>query len=57
MSPWNTEFILKLLFFNYCIIFHTNNCKSTFALHCMLRLSFYEEGEFFLYSLFLLEGV
>ena len=28
---WETPFILVLLFINYCIIFHTNNCKPTFA--------------------------
>ena len=30
-SMQNTEFILVLFFINYCIIFHMNNCKSTFA--------------------------
>ena len=31
VSTWNTEFILVLLFINYCIIFHMNDCKPTFA--------------------------
>ena len=31
VSTQNTECILLLLFVNYCIIFHMNNCKSTFA--------------------------
>ena len=31
VSMQNTELILVLLFNNYCIIFHTNNCKPTFA--------------------------
>ena len=26
------QFILVLLFINYCVIFHMNNCKPTFAL-------------------------
>ena len=29
------DFILVLLFTNYCIIFHTNNCKPSFAPPCM----------------------
>ena len=32
------QFIPVLLFINYCIIFHTNNCKPTCAPLCM-RLS------------------
>ena len=32
----STEFIFVLLFINYCIIFHTNNCKHTFAPHCVI---------------------
>ena len=31
VSTRNTEFILVLLFINYCIIFHMNNRKSTYA--------------------------
>ena len=31
MSEQDTEFTLVLLFINYCIIFHVNNCKPTFA--------------------------
>ena len=31
----NTEFILILLFIKYCIIFHMNNCKPTFAPPCI----------------------
>ena len=34
MSTQNTEFILVLLFIYYCIIFHMNNCKSTFVSLC-----------------------
>lgn len=29
--------ILVLLFMNHHIIFHMNNCKSTFALPCILK--------------------
>ena len=33
------EFILILLFINYCIIFHANNCKPTSAHHiCCIKL-------------------
>ena len=31
VSMQNEEFVLLLLFINYCIIFHRNNCKPTFA--------------------------
>ena len=31
--------ILALLLINYCIIFHTNHCKPTFAQPCILRES------------------
>ena len=31
VSMWNIEFILVLLFMNYCITFHTDNCKPTFC--------------------------
>ena len=34
LQLWNPEFILVLLFMNY-IIFHTNNCKPTFAPPCI----------------------
>ena len=34
MSTQNTEFILVLLFINYCIIFHANNSKPTFSPPC-----------------------
>ena len=27
LSTKNTEFIIVLLFINYCVIFHMNNCK------------------------------
>ena len=37
VSLQNTEFILALLF-NYCIIVHTNNCKSTFAPLCIHKM-------------------
>ena len=30
-----TQFILILLFINYCIIFHRNNCKPTFVPPCV----------------------
>ena len=33
----NTQFILVLLFNNYCIIFHMNNCKPTFAHSVLLN--------------------
>ena len=29
------QFILVLVFIHYCIIFHTNNCKPTFAPPCI----------------------
>ena len=32
VTTWNTEFILPLVFINYCLIFHANYCKPTFAL-------------------------
>ena len=35
MSMQSTEFILVLLFINYCIIFHMNNRKPTFANSCI----------------------
>ena len=35
----NTEFILVLLFINYCIIFHTNDCKPTCAPPCASKSS------------------
>ena len=35
MSTRNTEFILTLVFINYCIIFHTNNCEAAFVPPCM----------------------
>ena len=31
VSMWNTGFILVLLFINYYIVFHTNNCKPSFV--------------------------
>ena len=34
----DTEFILVLLFINYCIIFHMNNCKPTFAHPCVCKM-------------------
>lgn len=34
VTMWNMEIIFVLLFTNYCIIFHTNNCISTFAPPC-----------------------
>ena len=34
-----TEFILVLLFTNYCLVFHMTNCKSTFASSCTLSLN------------------
>ena len=37
VSTWNTGFIL-VLFINYCIIFHINNYKPTFAPPCTLLL-------------------
>ena len=36
VSMWNAKFTLVLLFFNYRIIFHTNNCKPTFAYPVLL---------------------
>ena len=30
-----TQFILVLLLINYCILFHMNNCKPTFAPTCI----------------------
>ena len=33
-----TQFILVLLFIIFCIIFHTNNCKTTFAPPCIFIL-------------------
>ena len=40
-SPEYTEqFILVLLFINYCVIFHMDNCKSTFVPPCV-SLNFY----------------
>ena len=38
LQSWvcKTEFILILLFIYYCIIFHTNTCKPTFAPSCIL---------------------
>ena len=35
MVVTETELILGLLFINYCISFHMNNCKCTFAPHCV----------------------
>ena len=35
LEVYETEFILVLLHINYCIIFHTNNCKPTFAPPCI----------------------
>ena len=32
VSEQNTEYILVLLFINYCVIFHVNNCKPISAL-------------------------
>ena len=37
---WETEFMFVLSFINYCIIFHTNNRKPTFANPCMDTFSF-----------------
>ena len=37
-SMQNTKFILVLLFINYCI-FHTNNCKPTFAPACIKEIT------------------
>lgn len=31
VTAGNIEFIRVLLFINYCITFHTHNCKPTFA--------------------------
>ena len=41
VSMWHTEFFLVLLFINYCIIFHRNNCKPTFAPPCILILLYF----------------
>ena len=41
MSMQNTEFILVLLLMNYCIGFHMNNCKPTFASPCMFNSRHY----------------
>ena len=35
VSMQTTEFILVLLFINYCIIFHTKNCKPPLAPPCV----------------------
>lgn len=32
------EFILVILFINYCIIFYTNNCKPAFATPCIVTM-------------------
>ena len=38
LSLSNYCFRVVLLFNNYCIIFHTNNCKPTFAPPCTEKL-------------------
>ena len=54
VSTWTTNFILELLFNNYCIIFHRNNCKPTLATPWIQRVSRYilAYGKTLLYILF-----
>ena len=35
----DAEFILLLLFINYCIIVYMNNCKPTFATYCIVSIA------------------
>ena len=51
VSTWNTEFIPVLLFINYCIIFHMNNCKPAFAQPCRLWLVWFNIGITDLFSI------
>ena len=48
------EFILVLLFINYCIIFHMNNYKPTFAPSCITGATFLKIVSF---HLFLRRGI
>ena len=38
LQACETQFIL-VLFINYCIIFHTNNCKPTLAPPCIYKVN------------------
>ena len=40
----NTELILLLFLTNYCIIFHSSNCKPTFAPPCIRHLHMYKKN-------------